>query len=1120
MTLSFSEVTIISSLEHFSLEKKIPATDLIVLDINDENEKWYLNTKKEILKHFGFVNKLLAFADQKKTKSFIKNGILKSYDYISYSYTLRELELCIDATINVSRGEGIDEVIVDSEEKYKIFIEKSNDGIVFIQNGKLIYGNPRILTMIGVPLDEFISQPIERYINKSEFDKLKEWYRKWLSGEKVPLIYETKIHRISGELIHVEFTINIANYRGGITTIVFVRDISSRKLAKKYLTESEETYRSLFDNSSDSIYIQDSKGVFLDANKAAIELYGYSKSEIVGKTPEILSASGKNDFLQDEKRIKEVLEGKTQHFEFWAKTKGGRIFPVEVVLNKGKYFGMDVIFAMGRDITERKNTEDILKESEDKYRTLAEQIPVGLYRITIDGRFLYANLALAKILGFSSVAELMQHNANDFYPSDNPRADIIERILKLSQPFNDEQKLIRKDGRYIWVRDNGHVTCDSNGEIYYIDGVIENITEKKQAAEALRNSETNLRVMLNAIPDLLFRINSNGVYIGFLSEHNDPQKTPPERLIGASLHDFFPQEISDAIHSSIKKCLETGALQTIEYPMTINNEVQFFETRIVSANRDEVLCLARNITRRKAVEARITMLAQAIENILECVSITNTENRFIYVNPAFCKTYRYKEEEIIGKHISILRPPSVSPDVNNEINRMTIEGGWLGELVNVRKDGSEFPISLSATTVRDDKGQIIAYVGVATDITERKNTEQELIRAKDKAEESDRLKTAFLANMSHEIRSPMNAILGFIRIIKDEETLSENGKQYIELVSKSGFQLISVIEDILDTSKIQANQLRLSYREFDLNALLSELYSIFGTQLSLKPKMSTILLPPMLSNPSPFIINSDDLRIRQILTNLLSNAIKFTPKGMIEFGYSIIIDDENPLIRFFVRDTGIGLAPDKCNLIFERFRQADDSYTRMYGGSGLGLAISKGLTELLGGKIWVESEDGKGSTFYFTLPFQRMFDEAKEMQPEETVARRVFDKVDGLNWSGKTIFIVEDIQDIQFFLKKIFEKTGANLLFSSTLMDAKKVFHSNNKIDLVLLDIRLPDGDGYELSQEFKKKSPKIPIIAQTAYAMHGEKEKSVSFGCDDFITKPIDPSLLFFKIQNIFQKG
>jgi CheY-like chemotaxis protein len=285
--------------------------------------------------------------------------------------------------------------------------------------------------------------------------------------------------------------------------------------------------------------------------------------------------------------------------------------------------------------------------------------------------------------------------------------------------------------------------------------------------------------------------------------------------------------------------------------------------------------------------------------------------------------------------------------------------------------------------------------------------------------------------------------------------------------------------------------------------------------------MNTILLPPLLANPSPFLFTSDDLRIRQILTNLLSNALKFTPKGVIEFGYSVILDNENPLIQFFVRDTGIGLAPDKQNLIFERFRQADDSYTRMYGGSGLGLAISKGLVILLGGKIWVESEVGKGSIFYFTLPIRSTIDEKKEKFSEEgKVSNKNISRIEGLNWSNKTILIVEDMEDIQFYLKKVLKKTSANLIFASSLSEAREMFSSYNKIDLVLLDVRLPDGDGYELSREFKNKKPEIPIIAQTAYAMQGEKEKSASFGCDDFISKPINPDLLYFKIQNIFQKG
>jgi CheY-like chemotaxis protein len=372
--------------------------------------------------------------------------------------------------------------------------------------------------------------------------------------------------------------------------------------------------------------------------------------------------------------------------------------------------------------------------------------------------------------------------------------------------------------------------------------------------------------------------------------------------------------------------------------------------------------------------------------------------------------------------------------------------------------------------------------------------------------------------MSHEIRSPMNAILGFIRIIKDEEKLSENGKQYIELISNSGAQLVSVIEDILDTSKIQANQLRLSIREFEVNDLLNDLFSIHSAQVRDKYKLNTIMLPPVLSHPSPFMLYSDDLRIKQILNNLLSNAIKFTPKGIIEFGYSLIVDDINPLVQFYVKDTGIGLAKEALALIFERFRQADDSYTRMYGGSGLGLAISKGLTELLGGKIWVESEEGKGSTFYFTIPIKTANVDGNQIAKSEPNVNQI-KYLNGLNWSGKTIFIVEDLHDIRFFLQKVLAKTGAKTVFATSLREAREQFSKTSNIDLILLDIRLPDGDGYDLAVEFKAKKPNIPIIAQTAYAMQGEKEKSVRFGCDDFITKPLNQDLLFMKIDMLLKR-
>ncbi|NVO09229.1 MAG: PAS domain S-box protein [Bacteroidales bacterium] len=1239
-TLGFIDFTIVPNAASIQTAKPSSSFELIVLELNDESDLWLSETKGAIQEYFGFAIPIIIYAAEGRAKELVKKGLLSNFGYINHSFTLRELELCLEALptagnsvnkndlqiniggfqalfnlspngiiicsesgriINANRilcdllGYSLDELLLmqikdlvpkdkhkqvdvniqkvingetlysevlnickdgsskyldivetriilsngrygivimssditkwkeininlsESEEKYRILVEQSNDGIAYSQNGKLIFGNPKILELIGLSADEFIGQPIEKFIYSDKIEAIKDGFGNGQYGENISGIYETSILRANGKPLPVEFSAKNARFKGENITIIFIRDISKRKLAEKYLRESEESYRSVFDNASEAIYIQDLTGVFLDVNKAALKLYGYAKSEIVGHTPEKLSAPDKNDLEETKKRLIKAFEGETQFFEFWGKAKNGRIFPKEVYLNKGRYFGSDVVFAMAREISDRKNAEEILIESEEKYRTLAEQIPVGLYQVTLDGRFLYANLTLAKIIGFNSVAELMQHNSNEFYLIPNKRFDQAQRINNQSQQISEELKIVRKDGKNIWVRNNGQITYDKKGKILYVAGVIENITEQKEANEALRNSEANLRATLNAIPDQIFKFSKDGIYLDLPAIENEDFIIGFNKIIGKSIFEFFPSDFCNTLLSKINECLETSKLQSFEYSIMVKDELNFFEVRLVPIRVNEVLSFFRNITDKKKAEEKIRMLAQTIMNVQECISIEDLNSKLIYVNPAFLKTYGYEEDEVIGQPISIIQSHTTANNLPDIIQEATLKGGWQGELINKRKDGSEFPISLSTAVVRDENGEPLAFVGVANDITDRKASEQEVIAAKEKAEESDRLKTSFLANMSHEIRSPMNAVLGFIRILKEEEVLSEAGKQYIELISNSGMQLISIIEDIIDTSKIQANQLRLSIQEFDLNVLLADIFTVFSTQIKEKPTKSTLLLPPVLGNTSPFIINSDDLRIRQILINLLSNAVKFTPKGVIEFGYSIIIDDENPLIKLFVKDTGIGLAPEKQELIFERFRQADDSYTRVYGGSGLGLAISKGLIELLGGEIWVESEVDKGSTFYFTLPINCVFTEIKEKL--DLVEDMGLNRVNGLNWSDKTFLIIEDIKDIQFYLKKVFERTGANLLFADSLKEARQLFTDNKRIDLVLLDIRLPDGDGYDLALEFKSAKPEIPIIAQTAFAMSGEREKSASYGCDDYITKPIDPDLLLLKIQNIFQK-
>lgn len=1048
-----------------------------------------------------------------------KNGNYINLELVEKRITLANGDLgVLSIATDITHWKEINSSLLESEEKYRVLVENSNDGIVFAQEGILVYANPKIISMLECGYDDLVGQPFYNYLHPAEKERILEKYQKRQIGDNKPEIYETVLQKVNGDSISVEFNVNIATYKGKPATMVFIRDITQRRLTEKHLMESEESYRSVFDSASEAIYIQDTNGVFLDVNLAALKLYGYSKSEIVGSTPQKLSAPGRNDMAAAVKGLQEAFEGKTQMFEFWGISKDGRVFPKEVILNKGKYFGKDVVIAMARDISERKNAEAVLIESEEKYRTLAEQVPVGIYRTSESGIFYYANPALAQILGFDSVDELLKHNVYQFFTKASDRTECLNLYKNYKGYVQSEFSMLRNDGKPIWIRDTGKANYDADGNLTFFDGVIENITIQREANEALKKSEVNLRATLNAIPDLMIKYNREGVYLDLHAYNQNDLIDDSNRLIGNSVWSFFPEDFCYNFIDKINKCLDENRLQTFEYEVPLKNELNYFEARMVPIGSNEVLLFSRNISDKKRAEEKINMLAQTITNIIECVCITDASNRFIYVNPAFLETYGYTYEEIIGENISILRPKSVPKELTDEIYNLTLNGGWQGELTNVRKDGQEFPISLSTAIVKDEKGNPVAFVGVSNDITARKLAEQELVIAKEKAEESDRLKTAFLANMSHEIRSPMNAILGFIRIIKDEEKLSENGKQYIELISNSGAQLVSVIEDILDTSRIQANQLKLSIREFELNNILTDLYTTYSTQVREKHKMSTIMLPPVLSHPTPFMVYSDDMRIRQILTNLISNAIKFTPKGIIEFGYSLIVDDENPHIQVYVKDTGIGLAPGSQNLVFERFRQADDSYTRMYGGSGLGLAISKGLTELLGGKIWLESEQDKGSAFYFTIPI-RSNDEGIINDSIKEISVEQIEYLDGLNWADKNLLIIEDLPEIRLYLERTLAKTGVKMVFAASLREARELFYKTLNFDLIMLDIRLPDGDGYELAVEFKSKKPNIPIIAQTAYAMQGEKEKSLMKGCDDFITKPLNHDLLFLKIDNLLKR-
>lgn len=389
-------------------------------------------------------------------------------------------------------------------------------------------------------------------------------------------------------------------------------------------------------------------------------------------------------------------------------------------------------------------------------------------------------------------------------------------------------------------------------------------------------------------------------------------------------------------------------------------------------------------------------------------------------------------------------------------------------------------------------------------IIKRKENETNLRMAKEKAEEADKLKSAFLANMSHEIRTPMNAIIGFSELIRRKTIPQEKKDIYAQYITGSSKTLLNLIDDIIDIAKIEAGQLKISKSNALINNIINELYEFSNNEKRKLSKDHLIINKHLTIQDDSFGILCDSLRLRQILHNLINNALKFTHDGLIEFGYMI---PNNATIMFFVRDTGIGMNEDKLSVIFDRFRQADDSTTRQYGGTGLGLAISKKLVEMMGGRIWAESEINKGSTFFFTLPL--IIPNCTFKIPDDK-----FDSSFTKSFEGKTILVAED-EDINYrFIEETLLPTHVRILRAKTGTEAINLFKNFNNISLVLMDIRMPELNGYEATRLIKEMNPKIPVIAQTAYAMGEDKAKGISSGCDDYLAKPIKPDLLIGTIK------
>jgi len=423
------------------------------------------------------------------------------------------------------------------------------------------------------------------------------------------------------------------------------------------------------------------------------------------------------------------------------------------------------------------------------------------------------------------------------------------------------------------------------------------------------------------------------------------------------------------------------------------------------------------------------------------------------------------------------------------------------EYLALRGGGFYFPISVSFRKLNFIRRSSDYVIIVGKDITKAKIDEKAMRKAKEKAEIADKLKTSFLANMSHEIRTPINAVIGFADLLNDPDLLEDEKVEFINTIQVNGELLLKLINDIIDIAKIESGQLKISVNKFSIQQVFEEIYLTTRNLLTTMEKPHLIIdyhIDDALKGKS---LMSDQYRLIQIINNLINNAVKFTDEGRIEFGVKL---NENSRPEFYVRDTGIGIPEKDIDMIFDRFGQVEEALDRNIGGTGLGLSIAKSLVKILGGRIKVKSVEGKGSEFIFTI------DAANSITTNSHASRKK------INLSGKKILIVEDTESNYRLLNILLEKQGAETIWALTGNQGISICKNSKDIDLVLMDINLPDVDGYEATSQIKAFKPNLPIVAQTAYAMAGEKKKSIEFGCDDYISKPILPEKLFSIIGSL----
>ncbi len=878
------------------------------------------------------------------------------------------------------------------KDKANDFINKA--GVVLIaldKKGNITLANNKACQVLGCKDDKLIGKNwFDNFIKKEIIAEVKDVFSNIISGNLAPVEYYTNpIWNTKGEKPIISWRNSVLRDEKDkiIGLISSGNDITDEIESEKRLIDSEKRLQTLSDASFEAIFISE-KGICLDQNHTAERMFGYKLEEAIGKPG--------TDWIIPENRdvvINNMKNSVLKPYEVVALRKDGSTFPCEIQARIITIEGIQLRVTALRDISVRRQAELELKQSEEKYRLIADNTSDIIWILDVESNtFLFVSPSVKKSLGYSP-----------------------EEVIK-----------------------NGLDGVLSPPSIEYLNTVV------PQRIERFKNGEREI------FKDVLEQKHKNG------------------------------SNVWTEVHAHYYRNSKTG--------------------------RIEALGSSRDITKRWKIQQSLEKSEQLYRLLFNLLpyggEVLDKKGVIVKCSPSTAKLLGYELSELEGTHItSLLTNDSI--DIFKSKFPEILKGKALTADIKMKhKSGKEIDILRAAQPISDKLGNVEAVLALNVDMTEHRKTVNELITAKERVEESDRLKSAFLANMSHEIRTPMNGIMGFTNLLKDPDISESNHQKYVNIIRKSGNRMLDTVNNIIEISKIETNQIDLFLSDVNVNEMVEDQYNFFKHETDKRGLELNFSLG--LGNSSSFI-RTDKLMLNSILTNLIKNAVKYTKKGRISFGYT----NDGGYLKFYVQDTGIGIAINRRDAIFKRFIQADIEDKQAYEGSGLGLSIAHAYAELLNGEMWVESQEGAGSIFYFTIPYQQVAQNTEEKLTDSNEGNKP--KINKLK-----ILIAEDDSISEMHLAILLKEIATELLSVKSGDETVKICRENPDIDLILMDIKMPIMDGYEATREIRKFNKKVPIIAQTAYALQGDREKALQTGCNEYITKPIEKEILYALISEL----